>query len=83
MFRFIFVALVAYLGYRFIKNIIPKDSSKQNVKGKQKSQPLDLRKSDVEDAKFKDIDEWGFFPDVFQDFLKECLLWCLDKNWKF
>lgn len=59
MLRFLFVALVVYLGYRFLKGLFSKQNTGANVSGQQKNKPLDLRDSDVEDAKFRDIDENG------------------------
>ena len=56
-FRFIFAALVVYLGYRFFRAFWPKGSSKNNIHGKQKSDPLDLRDADVDDAKYEEIDD--------------------------
>jgi len=54
-FRFLFIALVVYLGYRFLRGLWEKDSGKSEVRGKQKNQPLDLGDADVEDAHFEDI----------------------------
>jgi len=59
MLRFLFAALVVYLGYRFLKALFSNQSPKTNVRGQQKNRPLDLRDSDVEDAKFRDVDETG------------------------
>jgi len=56
-FRFLFVALVVYLGYRFLRGLWEKDSRKEEIRGEQKNKPLDLRDADVEDAHFEDIEE--------------------------
>jgi len=49
--------MIFYLGYRFFKGFIKKGSDKQEVRGEQKSKPLDLCNSDVEDAHFKDMED--------------------------
>ncbi|MFH1941524.1 MAG: hypothetical protein ABIL68_05415 [bacterium] len=55
-FRFLLTCTVAYFGYRFVKGLWDKGSQKEEVKGKQRSKPLDLRKEDVDDARFEDIE---------------------------
>ena len=55
-FRLIFTALVVYLGYRFFRVLWHKESPRNNVGGKQKSDPLDLRDADIDDARYEDID---------------------------
>ena len=55
--RFLFTCLLIYLGYRFIKALIPRDSTKEEVKGTPKSGTLDLKKEDVADATFEDIQD--------------------------
>ncbi len=55
-FRLIFTALVIYLGYRFFRAFLKKESSQNSVRGKQKSDPLDLRDADVDDAHYEEID---------------------------
>ncbi len=57
MFRILLTGLVVYLGYHVFKGVFKKDKPSDQVKGKQKSNPLDLKKLDVEDADFEDIDE--------------------------
>ncbi len=52
------MGLLGYLGYHFFKGFFSESSSKEPpVKGKPSQAPLDLGKEDVEDAKFKDIEE--------------------------
>ena len=55
-FRLLLTALVVYLGYRFFKTFWQKESTRDSVKGKQKSGPLDLRDADVDDARYEEID---------------------------
>lgn len=57
MFRILLTGLVVYLGYHVFKGVFKKYNPSEQVKGKQKSNPLDLKKLDVEDADFEDIDE--------------------------
>ena len=55
-FRLIFAALVVYLGYRFFRTFLQKESTKNTVGGKQKNEPLDLHDADVDDARYEDIE---------------------------
>ena len=60
MFRLLLTGLAVYFGYHLVKGFFSGPSKKaSNVRGKQKSQPLDLRDADVQDAEFEDIDEKG------------------------
>ena len=53
--RLLFLGLVGYWGYKLFKG---SGSAKETeVKGKQKSEPLDLHDADVQDATFEDVDE--------------------------
>jgi hypothetical protein len=56
MLHFLFWGLIAYFGYHFLKGFFSWQS-KSPVKGKSGSPPLDLKDENVEDAKFKDIEE--------------------------
>ena len=56
-FRFILTALIVYVVYRFFKSLTKKESPKEEVRGRNRNQPLDLRDSDVDDARFEDIDD--------------------------
>jgi hypothetical protein len=56
-FRLIFTALVVYLGYRFFRAFRQKETTKNNIHGKQKSDPLDLRDADVDDARYEEIND--------------------------
>jgi len=55
--RLIFTGLIFYLGYRFVKSLMKKGPHQEEIKGKNKNQPLDLKKSDVTDARFEDIED--------------------------
>ena len=57
MFRLLLVAFIVYFGYRFYKSLGKKEPPKEEVRGRNKSQPLDLRDSDVDDARFEDIND--------------------------
>ena len=57
LFRLIAIALVSYLGYHFFKGFFTGDSSRQDVKGRPDNKPLDFRNSDIEDAKYRDIND--------------------------
>lgn len=57
LFRFLFISLVIYLGYRFFKGFWEKTSSKDQIKGQQKNMPLNLHDEDVEDARFEDVED--------------------------
>lgn len=57
-FRMIFYGILAYAGYKMVKGMVAFKSSDQNeVQGKRKDKPLDLKQTDIQDARFKDIDE--------------------------
>lgn len=53
--RFLFTALIVYMGYRFLKGLWDKESRREEVKGKRQSKSLDLQDADVDDAHFEDI----------------------------
>ena len=59
MFRLIVIALAMYIGYRLIVNILkPAPTQREKVGGETTgSEPIDLEGKDVEDAKYKDIEE--------------------------
>jgi hypothetical protein len=58
MFRLLFWVLVFVLGYRMLKGLGSKPPDKNGeVLGDKKSKPLDLSRSDVQNARFEDIDE--------------------------
>ena len=54
-FRFLFFITVAYLGYHFLKTFWKKTPPKEEIGGKQRSEPLDFKSEDIEDAHFEDI----------------------------
>ena len=53
--RLLFFGLIGYWGYKLFKG--SGNTKKTEVKGKQKSEPLDLDDADVQDATFEDMDE--------------------------
>jgi hypothetical protein len=58
--RLIWILLLAYLAYKLLQILARKStesSGRQEVRGKSKSSPLDLDGADIQDARFKDIDE--------------------------
>lgn len=55
--RLILFGALGYWGYKAIKNSFAKSEPETEVKGKQKSDPLDLDGADVADAKFEDIED--------------------------
>lgn len=55
-FRLVLLGLAGYWGYKYIKGM-GGSSKSSDVKGKQKTEPLDLHDADVQDATFKDVDE--------------------------
>jgi hypothetical protein len=58
MIRFLLWVLVFVLGYRMLKGLGSKPSEKNGeVQGNRKSKPLDLSRTDVQNARFEDIDE--------------------------
>jgi hypothetical protein len=58
MFRWILWILLFYLGYKILKGLTASPPKKKDeVMGKKKTKPLDLSKSDVQDARFEDIDD--------------------------
>jgi len=56
-FRILLMFLLGYFGYHLYQGLVHRDDSDTVVKGKQKKRPLDLKQEDVEEAKFKDVDE--------------------------
>jgi len=58
MLRLLLWIMVFYVGYKMLKGMASSPSKKnEEVMGKKKSKPLDLSKTDVQDARFEDIDE--------------------------
>ncbi len=59
MFRLLFIAILIYLGYKLVQNIFTPDSpGNSRVKGEPRdSKPLDLSDRDIEDAKYRDIND--------------------------
>ena len=58
MIRFLLWVLLFVLGYRLLKGLGSKPPEKNGeVQGKRNSKPLDLSRTDVQNARFEDIDE--------------------------
>ncbi len=57
MLRFFITVLLFYIVYRIVRGVIVNYQSSQKVEGRQKVPPLDLKDSEVEDARFEDIDD--------------------------
>jgi len=60
MLRFLFWVGMVYLAYRVIKALVfsgPPKTGQNQVKGKNRHRALDLSNTQVEDAKFEEIDE--------------------------
>ncbi len=57
MFRLLFFGLLFYLGYKVVNNLLKAPERRGEVKGEQRTKPIDLGKHDVEDADFEDIDD--------------------------
>lgn len=55
--RLLLLGALGYWGYKTIKNSFSKSEPETEVKGKQKSDPLDLDDADISDAKFEDIED--------------------------
>jgi hypothetical protein len=56
--RFLLWVLVFFLGYKMLKGLVSSPPRKnEEVLGDKKSKPLDLSKTDVQNARFEDIDE--------------------------
>jgi hypothetical protein len=58
--RLIWILLLAYLAYKLLQILARKStesSGQQEVRGKNRSNPLDLDGADIQDARFEDIDE--------------------------
>jgi hypothetical protein len=58
MLRLIFWILLIYFGIKTVQGMTRRpEKEKGQVKGRPASKPLDLSRSDVQDARFEDIDE--------------------------
>lgn len=53
--RFVFTCFLIYLGYRFIRSLLPRGARNEEVKGTRQAHTLDLKDEDVTDATFEDI----------------------------
>ncbi|MBN2417680.1 hypothetical protein JXO52_17735 [bacterium] len=57
MLKLIFYFVVGYLGYKLFRLFKPDMAPKEQVRGQNRNKPLDLSRSEVEDAHFEDIPE--------------------------
>jgi hypothetical protein len=58
MLRLIFWILLIYFGIKTVQGMTRRTEKEgEQVKGRPKNKPLDLSRSDVQDARFEDIDE--------------------------
>lgn len=57
MLRLLLYIIIGYFGYHFFKGLFSSGSSDVSVKGESKKPPLDLKEEDIEDAKYKDVEE--------------------------
>jgi hypothetical protein len=58
MLRLIFWLLLIYFGIKTVQSMTRRPGKEEEqVKGRPASKPLDLSRSDVQDARFEDIDE--------------------------
>ncbi|MBN1779960.1 hypothetical protein JW948_02445 [bacterium] len=57
LFRTLMLFLAGYFAFHFFKGLFSGESPGPAVRGRKKSQPMDLKREDVEDAKFRDIEE--------------------------
>lgn len=56
-FRLLLTSLLVYVGYKFIKGFFVQEDQKEEVKGDQTKQPLDLKDADVSDARYEDVSD--------------------------
>jgi len=57
MFKFIIWVLFGFLAYRIIRQVFVKVPDEPQVKGKPKQKPLDIDKSQIEDADFEELND--------------------------
>jgi hypothetical protein len=57
MFRLLMYGLLFYLTYKIVRLFGSHGRKKEEVQGQSQNKPLDLGDADVQDARFKDIDE--------------------------
>jgi hypothetical protein len=53
----LFYGLLFYLAYKAFKKLGSPARKKEEVRGETEKTPLDLKNADIQDARFKDIDE--------------------------
>lgn len=57
LFRIIFWGILGYLAYKVIRQVFFKVSDEPQVKGKPKQKPLNIDKSQIEDADFEELND--------------------------
>ena len=57
LFRLIFWGLLGYLAYRVIRQVLFRAPDEPQVKGKPKQKPLNIDKSQIEDADFEELND--------------------------
>jgi hypothetical protein len=55
--RILFWGILIYLAYRAVRQVFFKVSDEPQVKGKSKQKPLDIDKSQIEDADFEELND--------------------------
>ena len=55
--RFLLTVAIVYFGYKFFKGLWAKQTQRDEVRGRARNEPLDLRDKDIDDAHFEDIEE--------------------------
>ena len=54
-FRLLLLSLAGYFVYKYLKGFFIKEAQRDEVKGQQKSKPIDLKNEDIQDAEYEDI----------------------------
>ncbi|HEX9933572.1 MAG TPA: hypothetical protein VGB38_00125 [bacterium] len=57
MWNLLLLGLLAYIIYKGLRKLGAHPQTKDSVQGDAQTKPLDLRDANVQDARFKDIDE--------------------------
>lgn len=57
MLKLLIYGFAAYLGYKLYKLFSGGGAAKEQVKGKNRHEPLDLSETEIEDAHFEDVPE--------------------------
>jgi hypothetical protein len=57
MLKMLLYGILFYLAYKVFRNLGAPSRKKEEVQGEAENKPLDLGDADIQDARFKDIDE--------------------------